>query len=216
MPQCCPPVILALAAPALGLKLNMPDESAQSRATMGYQSYATMARGFGPGFDAPLIIAARLPSPAASTGSLAAAVRATPGVAHVTPVIISSDRRAAMMIAYPSTGEQDTATNALVNRLRDTVLPRATAGTGIRAYLTGPNAANVTFANAIGQRLPWLIAVVVALAMILLLVMFRSVTIAIKAAAMNLLSISAAFGVLVAVSQRGWGRRCSGSPRTCR
>ncbi len=205
-------VILALAAPALGLKLNMPDESAQSRATMGYQSYATMARGFGPGFDAPLIIAARLPSPAASTGSLAAAVRATPGVAHVTPVIISSDRRAAMMIAYPSTGEQDTATNALVNRLRDTVLPRATAGTGIRAYLTGPNAANVTFANAIGQRLPWLIAVVVALAMILLLVMFRSVTIAIKAAAMNLLSISAAFGVLVAVSQRGWGRQLFGFP----
>jgi RND superfamily putative drug exporter len=207
-------VILALAAPALGLKLNMPDESAQSRDTMGYQSYATMARGFGPGFDAPLIIAARLPSPDASTASLVAAVRATPGVAHVTPVIISSDRQAAMMIAYPSTGEQDTATNALVNRLRDTVLPRATTGTGIRAYLTGPNAANVTFANAIGHRLPWLIAVVVALAMILLLVMFRSVTIAIKAAAMNLLSISAAFGVLVAVSQRGWGRQLFGFPET--
>ena len=65
------------------------------------------------------------------------------------------------MMAYPATGEQDPATNALVNRLTGTVLPRATAGTGIRAYLTGPNAANVTFANVIGRRLPWLVAVVV-------------------------------------------------------
>ncbi len=78
------------------------------------------------------------------------------------------------------------------------MLPHATAGTGIRAYLTGPNAGNVSFANLVGQRLPWLIGVVVALSMLLLLVMFRSVTVAVKAALMNLLSISAAYGVLVA------------------
>ena len=74
-------IILALAAPALGMKLNFPDESAQARGTMGYASYATMARGFGPGFDAPLIVAATLPSPAASTARLAAAIGHTPGVA---------------------------------------------------------------------------------------------------------------------------------------
>jgi uncharacterized membrane protein YdfJ with MMPL/SSD domain len=206
--------ILALAAPALGMKLSMPDESAQARGTMGYASYATMARGFGPGFDAPLIIAAALPAGGASTADLAAAVRATPGVASLTPAVLSQDGQAAMMIAYPSTGEQDPATNTLVNRLNDKVLPRATAGTGIRAYLTGPNAGNAAFTNIISQRLPALVAVVVLVSMMLLLVVFRSVVVAIKAAVMNLLSISAAYGVLVMVTQDGWGRQLFGFPET--
>ena len=206
--------ILALAAPALGMQLNMPDGSAQGRGTMGYDNYTTMAQGFGPGFDAPLIIAARLPSPGAGTARLTAAVRATPGVANVTPAVISRDGQAAMIIAYPATAGQDPATNALVNRIAATVLPQATAGTGIRAYVTGPNAGNVTFANLIWSRLPWLIGVVVALSMLLLLVMFRSVTIAVKAAVMNLLSISAAYGVLVAVVQDGWGHKLFGFPET--
>jgi RND superfamily putative drug exporter len=109
-----------------------------------------------------------------------------------------------MLVAYPTTSEQNPATNVTVNRIHDTVLPRATAGTGISAYVTGPNAGGVSFANLIGQRLPWLIGVVVALSMILLLVIFRSVTVAIKAALMNLLSITAAYGVLVMVAQNGW------------
>jgi uncharacterized membrane protein YdfJ with MMPL/SSD domain len=205
-------LLLALAAPALGMKLSMPDESSQARGTMGYASYATMAKGFGPGFDAPLIVAAALPSPAASTAQLHAAIAATPGIARVTPALVSHDGKAAMMIAYPVTGEQDAATNAVVNQLRGHVLPRATAGTGIRAYLTGPNAANVTFANLFGSRLPWVIGVVVALSMVLLLVMFRSVTVAVKAAVMNLLSISAAYGVLVLIAQDGWLGRLFGFP----
>ncbi|HEY2442991.1 MAG TPA: MMPL family transporter [Streptosporangiaceae bacterium] len=208
-------LIALLAAPALGLQLNMPDESTQARGTMGYASYSAMARGFGPGFDAPLIVAAALPpagAPGGTLTSLASAIRRTPGVARVTPVVRSRDGRAAMMIAYPATSEQDPATNALVNRITGTVLPRATAGTGVRAYLTGPNAGNVTFANQISSRLPWLIGIVVALAMALLLVVFRSVTIAIKAAVMNLLSISAAYGVLVMVTQNGWLGRLFGFP----
>jgi RND superfamily putative drug exporter len=91
-------------------------------------------------------------------------------------VVISRDGQAALMVAYPTTAAQNPATNTLVNRIRGTVLPRATAGTGIRAYLTGPNAGNVDFANLIGARLPWLIGIVVLLSMVLLLVMFRSVT----------------------------------------
>jgi RND superfamily putative drug exporter len=205
-------LILILAAPALGMKLSMPDESSQARGTMGYSSYATMASGFGPGFDAPLIVAAALPSPAASTTRLAGAIAATPGIARVTPARVSPDGRAALMIAYPATGEQDAATNALVNRIRTSVIPHATAGTGIRAYLTGPNAGNVSFANLVGQRLPWLIGVVIALSMLLLVVMFRSVTVAVKAALMNLLSISAAYGVLVAITQWGWLGHLFGFP----
>ena len=205
-------LILLLAAPALTMKLSMPDESSQARGTMGYSSYATMARGFGPGFDAPLIVAASLPSPTASTTRLADAIAATPGIARVSPARVSPDGRAALMIAYPTTGEQNAATNALVNRIRAVVIPRATAGTGIRAYLTGPNAGNVSFANIVGQRLPWLIGVVVALSMLLLLVMFRSVTVAVKAALMNLLSICAAYGVLTAITQWGWLGHLFGFP----
>jgi RND superfamily putative drug exporter len=194
-------LIGVLAVPALFIKLSMPDESAQAAGTMGYASYAAMAQGFGPGFDAPLIIAAQLRTGDLGTvTALRGAVAATPGVAAVAPPVISADRAAAMIIAYPTTGEQDAATNALVKRLQDTVLPRS----GLTAYVTGPNAANVSFTNLIVARLPWLIGVVVALSMVLLLVVFRSVAIAVKAAVMNLLSVSAAYGVLTAVTQWGW------------
>ncbi len=206
--------LLLLAAPVLAMKLSFPDESAQARGTMGYASYAAMARGFGPGFDAPLIVAAALPSPGTATdmARVETAVARTPGVAAVTPPVVSRDGQAALLIAYPTTGAQDAATNALANTISGQVLPEATAGTGIHAYLTGPNAANVTFSNLIGQRLPWLIAAVVGLSMLLLLYVFRSVVIAVKAAVMNLLSITAAYGVLTAVTQWGWGGRLFGFP----
>jgi uncharacterized membrane protein YdfJ with MMPL/SSD domain len=193
--------ILILAAPALAMKLSMPDESAQARGTMGYASYAAMAQGFGPGFDAPLIVAAKVtPADQAKLATLQKAIEGTKGIAAVTPPVISQDGQAAMLIAYPATGQQDPATNALVNKLDDAVLPRS----GLTAYLTGPNAGNVAFADLMGSRLPWLIGVVVALSMGLLLVVFRSVVIAVKAALMNLLSVCAAYGVLVAVTQWGW------------
>jgi RND superfamily putative drug exporter len=191
------------------MKLSMPDESAQARGTMGYASYAAMAQGFGPGFDAPLIVAAKVTAgDGPELASLRGAIAGTPGIAEVTPPVVSRDGQAVMIVAYPTTGEQDAATNALVNRLQDTVLPRS----GLTAYVTGPNAANVTFANLIGERLPWLIGVVVALSMALLLVVFRSVVIAVKAAAMNLLSVSAAYGVLTAVTQWGWLGHVFGFP----
>jgi RND superfamily putative drug exporter len=206
--------ILVLAAPVLGMNLNFPDESTQARNTMGYASYQTMAEGFGPGFGAPVIVVASLPPGGASTTPLASAVRHAPGIAQVTPVIVSKDGAAAMMIAYPTTREQDQATNDLINRLTGTVLPRATAGTGIHAYVAGPNAANVEFTNLVDARLPWMIAIVVALSVLLLLVVFRSVTIALTAAVMNMLSVAAAYGVLVAVVQRGWLHQLFGFPAT--
>jgi uncharacterized membrane protein YdfJ with MMPL/SSD domain len=192
-------VVLVLAAPMLALKLTMPDESAQARGTMGYASYATMADGFGPGFDAPLII-----DGGPGLGAARAEVVRTPGIAAVTPVLVSADHQAGMFIAYPRTGEQDPVTNTLVNTIR-AELPANT-------YVTGPNAADVSFANLVGSRLPWLIGVVVALSMVLLTATFRSVVVAVKAAVMNLLSIGAAYGVLTAVTQWGWGSRLFGFP----
>jgi uncharacterized membrane protein YdfJ with MMPL/SSD domain len=205
--------ILLLAAPVLAMKLSFPDESAQARGTMGYASYAAMAQGFGPGFDAPLIVAAQLPGGgAASLPRVETALARTPGVAAVTGPVVSRDGQAAMLIAYPTTGAQDAATNALANEIAGNVLPKATAGTGIRAYLTGLNAGNVAFANLIGRRLLWLVGTVVALSMLLLLFVFRSVVVAVKAAVMNLLSITAAYGVLTAVTQWGWAGRVFGFP----
>ena len=208
-------VILTLAVPALAMQLNLPDESTQPRGTMGYQSYQTMARGFGPGLNAPLIIVAKLPPGGAGPSavrSIETAVRDTPGVARVTPLVLSADREAAMMMAYPSTSQQDTATNDVVHRLRDTVLPRVTARTSIRGYVGGPNAGAVDFADLVNQRLPWLIGIVVGVSVLLLMVVFRSVTVALKAAVMNLLSISAAYGVLTAVAQWGWLGKLFGFP----
>jgi RND superfamily putative drug exporter len=123
-------------------------------------------------------------------------------------VVLSHDGQAAMLIAYPTTSEQDAATNALVNRLNEGAL----AHPGVTAYLTGPNAANVTFTNLIGARLPLLIGLVVALSLVLLLVEFRSVLIAVKAAVMNLLSVGAAYGVLTVVTQWGWLGHAFGFP----
>jgi RND superfamily putative drug exporter len=210
--------ILILAVPVLSMKLSFPDESAQASGTMGRASYLTMADGFGPGFDAPLIVAATLPGSgdtavnSTATARLARSIGGTPGIARVTPPITSPDGKAVMLVAYPATGEQDPATDTLVNRINNTVLPRATAGTGLHAYLTGPNVGNVAFANMVGQRLPWLIAVVIVLSMLLLTVVFRSVVIAVKAAVMNLLSITAAYGVGVGGSQGGWGHQLFGFP----
>jgi RND superfamily putative drug exporter len=195
-------VTLVLAAPALAMRLSMPDESAQARGTMGYASYAAMAQGFGPGFDAPFIVVTR------HTGEVTgieSALRATPGIAGITPPVTSRDGQAAMLIAYPATGEQDAATNTLANHIEGSVLPPG-------AYLTGPNAANITSTNAMGSGLPWLVGTVVALSMVLLLVVFRSVVIPVKAALMNLLSVTAAYGVLTAVTQWGWGSSLLGFP----
>jgi RND superfamily putative drug exporter len=195
-------VTLILAAPALAMRLSMPDESAQARGTMGYASYAAMAQGFGPGFDAPLVVVTR--HPAQITGIESALAR-TPGIASVTPPVTSRDGQAAMLVAYPTTGEQDAATNTLANHIESSVLPRD-------VYLTGPNAGNVTFTNMMGSRLPWLVVTVVGLSMVLLLVVFRSVVIPVKAALMNLLSVTAAYGVLTAITQWGWGGSLFGFP----
>jgi uncharacterized membrane protein YdfJ with MMPL/SSD domain len=115
-------------------------------------------------------------------------------------------------VAFPTTGTQDAATPDLVHHLRDTVIPGAAGGSRMRVYVGGPNAGTIDFADAVSSRLPWLIAVVVGLSMILLLILVRSVLIAVKAAVMTLLSTVAAYGVLTAVVQWGWLGHVLGFP----
>jgi RND superfamily putative drug exporter len=194
-------VLLVLAAPVLGMRLSMPDASTQPHDTSAYASHELLAAGFGEGYDAPLFIVA----PPASAAAVADAVRGTDGIASVTPPRVSADGAVALIVAYPTTSAQAAPTAALVKHLRADVVPDGVA-------IGGPVAGTVDFANQVGSRLPLLIIVVVAVSLLLLVAIFRSVTLAVKAAVVNLISIGAAYGVLVAAVQWGWLTKVLGFP----
>jgi uncharacterized membrane protein YdfJ with MMPL/SSD domain len=199
-------VLLVLAAPALGMRLSMPDESTQPHDTSGYATHQILAAGFGEGYDAPLVLVA----PPSVAGAVHDAVARTAGVASVSPARVSADGAVAMLVAYPTTSAQAAPTAELVRHLRADVLPGAAPGAAV--YVGGPVAGTVDFADTVASRLPLLIAVVVGLSLLLLVAVFRSVTLALKAAVVNLVSIGAAYGVLVAAVQWGWLTTVLGFP----
>ncbi|WP_327065302.1 MMPL family transporter [Kitasatospora sp. NBC_01302] len=215
-------LMIVLAVPAFSMRLSFEDNSTEPHDTSGYASYRILSEGFGPGFDAPFVIVAALPAappPGAPGGGaqldpVVAAVARTPGVAAVTPPQTSQDGMAALFIAYPTTAHQNAATPKLLDRLRGQVIPDAVRGTGLVVHIGGPTAGDTDFAAEVSARLPWLIATVIGLALVLLLVLVRSVAIALKAAVMTLLSVGAAFGVLVAIVQWGWLGGLLGFPTT--
>lgn len=202
--------LLVLAIPTLSMRLSQPDASVQPHDRSSYTSYAILSEGFGPGYGAPLIFTTRLDSAGVDLGPVVQAVRDTDGIAQATPPRVSADGQAATFIAFPTTGYQDEATAKLVHRLRDSVLPDAPGGRSV--LVGGPNAATIDLAEESGSRLPLMIAVVIAISMVLLIALVRSVTIALQAAVMNLLSIGAAYGVIVAVVQWGWFGPALGFP----
>jgi putative drug exporter of the RND superfamily len=193
--------LLVLAAPALSMRLSLPDASVQAHDRSSYSSYKILSEGFGPGYGAPLIFATEAGS-ADELGAVVRAVGATDGIAYVTPPRVSKDGQAVTFTAFPTTGFQEAATTDLVHKLRDDVLPQAAAGD--KVYIGGPNAAAIDYSEQTGSRLPVMIGIVILLSLVLLIALVRSVTIALQAAVMNLLSIGAAYGVLVAIVQWGW------------
>ena len=203
-------ILLGLAAPVLSMRLSLPDASVQPHDRSSYTSYAILSEGFGPGYGAPLIFVTRIDSMDADLRPLVEAVKNTDGIAQVTPSRVSKDGQAAVFMAFPETGAQEEATAKLVHRLRDDVLP--TAAGDQEVYVGGPNAGAIDFAEETGSRLPLMITVVIALSLLLLVALVRSVTIAAQAAVMNLLSIGAALGVLVAIVQWGWLGSALGFP----
>ena len=142
--------------------------------------------------------------------SSGAPLRATPGVASVSPPITSPSGDTAVIRVNPTTAPQDEATTRLLHDLRRNVIPQATAGTGLTVYVGGFSALTDDFSNLLGQRLPLFIAVVILLSFLLLMAVFRSILVPLKAAVMNLLSIGAAYGVIVAIFQWGWGKQLVG------
>ncbi len=198
-------ILLALAAPALGMRLGFPDAGNDPEDTMTRQAYDLISEGFGPGANGPLVIAAELPQPEdkAAIEDLATALRGEEGVAYVPPPQFNSDGTAAIMTVVPTTSPQDEATSELVDHLRGTVIPDALGNSGATALVGGVNAALEDQSSYITGRIPLFIAGVVGLSFLLLLVAFHSPFISLKAAIMNLLSVSAAYGVMTLVAQGG-------------
>jgi RND superfamily putative drug exporter len=165
-----------------------------------------LSEGFGPGFNGPLLLAAEISSAddMQHLQDLQKTLSETAGIAAVTPPQPNPEGNAAIMTAFPTTSPQDQETHDLVKHLRDDVIPPVADGT--KVYVGGQTAATVDFANANSRRLPVLIIVVITLSFLLLVVVFRSILVPLKAAIMNLLSIGAAYGIVVAIFQWGWLR----------
>jgi RND superfamily putative drug exporter len=199
-------VLLALAAPALGMRLGFPDAGNDAPGTMTRQSYDLNTEGFGPGSNGPIQIAATIPnSPQAKSQMQAFAnqLRSLPGVKFVTAPRFSQAGDAALITVIPTTSPQDSATQDLVNHLRDDVVPQQFAGTTIDVKIGGVNAALEDQSNYMTDRMPLFIAGVVGLSFLLLLVAFHSPLISLKAGVMNLLSVSAAYGVMTLAANGG-------------
>jgi putative drug exporter of the RND superfamily len=207
-------VLLLLAAPVTNIRLGWADEGNFPEDTTARQAYDLLAQGFGDGFNGPFLItvvpAADDADAAASTDRvqrLQRALEATPGVAAVTPPIPDDAARPAahVMSVVATTAPQDEATTDLVHRLRDDVIPDAVDGTGMDVQVTGAAATSVDITDYLAGRMPIFFAAVLALSFLLLMTVFRSLLVPLKAVLMNVLSIGAAYGVVVAVFQWGWG-----------
>ena len=198
-------LLLALAAPALGMRLGFPDAGNDPPDTMTRQAYDLNTEGFGPGTNGPLVIAAELPNPAAKAriNSFAQQLRGEPGVAFVTAPRINAEGNAALITLIPDGSPQDKQTEDLVNRLREDVVPRDLGGTGINVEIGGVTAALEDQSEYMKGRMPLFIAAVVGLSFLLLLLAFHSPLISLKAGVMNLLSVSAAYGVMTLVAKGG-------------
>ncbi len=198
-------VLLALSAPALGMRLGFPDAGNDPPDTMTRQAYDLNTEGFGPGTNGPLVIAADLTDPSGKTAvdSFAQRLRSEKGVAFVPPPQVNEAGDAAILAVIPTGSPQDEETEELVDRLRNEVIPDELAGTGVTAEVGGVTAALKDQSEYITDRMPVFIAGVVGLSFLLLLAAFHSPLISLKAGVMNLLSVGAAYGVMTLVAKGG-------------
>ncbi|MEM8926151.1 MAG: MMPL family transporter [Actinomycetota bacterium] len=199
-------ILLVLAAPLLSLRLGFSDEGNYPEETTTRQAYDLIAEGFGPGFNGPLLITATFddPSAAAQAQALQAAVAGTEGVAFASPPIPNDPAapEAVLIQVIPTTAPQDVETQDLVNELRDVVVPANAEGLDVD--VTGAVPANIDFTGYLGARILVFFGVVLAVSFLLLMAVFRSLVVPLKAVVMNVLSIASAYGVVVAIFQWGW------------
>lgn len=206
--------LLLLAVPVLGIRLGFSDAGNLPEDNSARKAYELLADGFGAGHNGRVLLVAEVPdgfdaSTAAPFLEITQAVAATEGVASVSPPIPSNAEDpaasgAVLWQVFPESSPQDEATTDLVLQLREQVLPRATDGSGLDVLVTGMVGVMVDFSDYLADRLLLFFAAVLTLSFLLLMVVFRSILVPIKAVVMNLLSIGAAYGVIVAIFQWGW------------
>ena len=199
-------VLLALAAPALEMRIGQSDAGNEPQSNTARQAYDLVADAFGPGANGPFVVAFDLTeAPASEVTDLAAELRTVPGVAAVSEPVVSEDRSAAVLTLTPSTSPQDDRTVALLEYLRADVLPTA-------AEVTGKTAATIDMSDIVADHLSVVIGAVLAASLLLLLLAFRSLVVAVKATVVNLLSVGAAYGVTTLIFQTETGARLVGLP----
>jgi RND superfamily putative drug exporter len=203
-------ILLVIAAPLFSIRLGAADQGNDPSKLTTRRAYDTLARGFGPGFNGPVLLAANVGG--ATTKERLAAfadqVRADPAVAFVAPMNLNAAGDAAVIPVIPKGAPQDVSTEKLVHRLRAEI-----RSGGLDVHVGSLTAFAIDAADRIGQRLPLMVAAVILVSFLLLLAVFRSVLVAVKAGFMNLLSIGAAYGVIVAIFQWGWLRDLIGIGR---
>ncbi len=201
-------VLVVLAIPLLSIELGHIDDGADPQSYTDHRAYELVASGFGTGANSPFTVVVDMNGASAPAASVAhdveSALHETSGIATATPLSASPDGTLLIGKVIPASSPQSHQTRELFEHLRDTTLPQALAGSGAHGYVAGGAATQLQFRDKVTARLPVVIFVVVALAFVLLMCTFRSVLVALKAAILNLLSIGAAYGVIVAVFQWDW------------
>jgi RND superfamily putative drug exporter len=205
-------VMAVLALPTFSLHLGTSDQGNGPKTATTRQAYDLLAEGFGPGVNGPLTLVTKVDGAddKLALDNLDGTLRATDGVASVTPVTFDSGGHTAYLTVVPESSPQSQRTSDLVDRLRDEVLPRAESGTSLDVQVGGMTAGYDDFADVIVSKLPVFVGVVIGLGCLLLLLAFRSIGIPLKAAAMNVAAVASAFGVVVAIFQWGWGSELLG------
>jgi RND superfamily putative drug exporter len=206
--------LLVLAAPVLALRVGFADDGNAAPDTTQRRAYDLTTEAYGPGFNGPLTVVVEGPAGGDAAGRVHDALAATDGIALVSAPLANEAGDTSVMFANPTTAPGDEATADLLEDVRAEVLPEAVDGTGATAQVTGSTAFYEDLSARISERLPLFIAAVVALSFVLLAIVFRSVLVPLKAAFMNVLSIGAAYGVIVAIFQWGWGKGLVGVDET--
>ncbi|MEU9048996.1 MMPL family transporter [Streptomyces sp. NPDC048384] len=198
-------LLLTATLPVLGLRVGLPDDGSLPQSRTERRAYDLVAEGFGPGTNGPLVIAADPTGDPGVLDRLVATVAADPGIASVAPTHIDRATGIATLVVFPTTSPQDKATADTIARLRTDVLPTAIGHGPARAHVGGAAASLSDVGQRTSQRLPVFVAAVLAMSFLLLMLVFRSILVPLKAVLLNLLSIGAAYGIMVAVFQWGWG-----------
>ena len=204
-------VLVTFSIPLFNIRLGFSDTGNAPEELTVRRAYDLLAEGFGPGMNGPLLITAKGFDAATPEGiaPLVQTVADVPGIQFAYPMQLPPGGNVGVVLAYPETSPQDEATSDLVHNLRDNVLPAS----GYDALVGGRVASSIDFSDYIGNRLPMIIGAVLILSFLLLMVVFRSILVPLKAVVMNLLSIGAAYGVIVAIFQWGWGKDLIGVGR---